>query len=286
MRLTPSCRRSGLAAALVFALAVPTDGAAARQAASPGVVQERASVVVVEIPVNVLGKDGRPLAGLEAKDFELYDDGRKQPIQAVEVIDLTKPPTLAGADAGPAEVPASARRLWLIVFDTSFTSTAGLLRAREGARDFVTASMPASDLAAVGTLSVDTGWKLLVNFTRDRTQLSAAIDTLGLPGLAVRSADPLGFAFTAPGTTCASASGLAGGAVGKNDAGFLESLRDVQNLQRQSNDEQARGRVTKLMTQRRAGLESSPRACACPRCRVDPRPCCRLSSRSRQGAGS
>ena len=97
------------------------------------------------------------------------------------------------------EIPASARRLWLIVFDMSYTSGAGLLRARDGARDFVTASMPQSDLAAIGTLSVDTGWKLLVNFTRDRTQLAAAIDTLGLPGMGVRSADPLGFAYAAPG---------------------------------------------------------------------------------------
>ena len=215
--------------------------------ASPqSAVQERASAVVIEIPVTVLGKDGRPLAGLEAKDFELYDDGKKQAINAVDVIDLSKPPEPSAAGGARAEIPASARRLWLIVFDMSYTSGAGLLRARDGARDFVTASMPQSDLAAVGTLSVDTGWKLLVNFTRDRTQLAAAIDTLGLPGMAVRSADPLGFAYAAPGGT-GSSTGTQSGKGPQKGPESEEAQRDIQNLQRQSSDEQGRGRVTKLM---------------------------------------
>src|SRR5262249_8398519 len=116
-------------------------------------------------------------------------------------------------------------------------------RAREGARQFVRSSMPASDLAAVGTLSVDTGWKLLVNFTRDRAQLDAAIATLGLPGLAVASADPLGFAFQPPGTL-----GSTGGG-GKNirEGEVLEALREIQQMQRTSSDEQQRARVGKLM---------------------------------------
>jgi VWFA-related protein len=241
------CRR-GPAVALTLALALPAP-AARVNAMGPGAVEERAGATIIEIPVNVFGKDGRPVPGLEAKDFELYDDGKKQAISAVDVIDLSKAaaPAAAGPAGGPAEIPASARRLWLIVFDLSYTSMAGLLRARDGARDFVTRSMSANDLAAVGTLSVDTGWKLLVNFTRDRGQLAAAVDSLGLPGLSVRTGDPLGFAFTAPNVTGGPGSGLAAGATGKNDAEHAENQRDMQNLQRQSNDEQARGRVVKLM---------------------------------------
>ena len=124
--------RTGSAAALVVALALSPASAGA-QTASPGVVQERASAVVIEIPVNVIGKDGKPLAGLEAKDFELYDDGKKQPISAVDVIDLSRPRASQAAGTLPEEVPASARRLWLIVFDMSYTSMSGLLRARDGA---------------------------------------------------------------------------------------------------------------------------------------------------------
>ena len=178
-RLVPSC---GVAVSLVLLLVLLSTPATPQSST----VQERASAIVIEIPVTVLGKDGRPLAGLEAKDFELYDDGKKQAINAVDVIDLSAPPAAAGpgSAAAPAAepIPASARRLWLIVFDTSYTSMAGLLRARQGARDFVTSSMPPNDLVAVGSLSVDTGWKLLVNFTRDRSQLAAAIDSLGTAG--------------------------------------------------------------------------------------------------------
>src|SRR5262249_21810267 len=160
---------------------------------------------VLEIPVTVIGKDGAPVTGLEAKDFELYDDGKKQALNAVEMIDLSSSSSVEGSSA---RLPASARRLWLFVFDLSYTSSSGLLRAREGVRRFVTAAMPPTDLAAVGTLSVDTGWKLLVNFTSDRAQLAAAVSTLGLPGLAAQSADPLGFAFQPPGTFGTSGGGL------------------------------------------------------------------------------
>ena len=234
-------QRGALIAVLLAAAACPPGAAA--QAGGP--VREQAGATIIEIPVNVIGRDGRPVAGLEPGDFVLYDDGKKQVLNAVDVIELSNAAAASSA-APPAEVPASARRMWLLVFDTSYTSVSGLLRARDGARDFVTKSMPASDFAAVGTLSVDTGWKLLVNFTRDRGQLAAAIDTLGLPGLAVRSVDPLGFAFSPPGTTGSNGGGLASSGKGIKESDVEEALHDIQGLQHKSDDEQQRGRVVKL----------------------------------------
>ena len=73
--------RPGVVAASVLAAAWP-----AAMASGQSAVQERASVTVIEIPVNVFGKDGLPIAGLEAKDFELWDDGKRQTLNAVEVI--------------------------------------------------------------------------------------------------------------------------------------------------------------------------------------------------------
>jgi len=232
--------RPGVVGASVLAAAWP-----AAMALGQSSVQERANVTVLEIPVNVLGKDGMPIAGLEAKDFELWDDGKKQILNAVEVVDLPAAPGAASSEK--AGVPASARRLWLFVFDLSYTSASGLLRARDGATRFVKSTMPDSDLAAVGTLSVDTGWKLLVNFTRDRAQLAAAIATLDLPGLAVHSADPLGFAFQPPGTVGNTGGGLASHRKGPNEADVEQAFREIQGLQRVSGDEQQRGQVTKLM---------------------------------------
>ena len=42
--------------------------------------QFRAGVSVVPVPVTVNGKDGRILTGLNAKDFEVYDEGVRRPI--------------------------------------------------------------------------------------------------------------------------------------------------------------------------------------------------------------
>ncbi len=212
---------------------------------APSIVQERAGVTLIEIPVNVIGKDGKPVAGLTAEDFELYDDGKKQPITSVDVIDLSRPAEAPGAPDGAPAVPASARRLWLLVFDLSYTSPSGLVRARDGASGFVTEAMQPNDLAAVGTYSVDTGWKLLVNFTRDRRQLGWAIDTLGLTGQSVRASDPLAFAFVAPGP---SSPGAPQPLPGKGGAELLESLRDLQRMTKQTTDDLARSRVTKLVS--------------------------------------
>ncbi len=203
------------------------------------VVQERTSVTVVEVPVNVVGKDGKPVPNLKAADFELYDEGKLQPIVGFDLIDLNRT-VVAGQEA--VEMPASARRLWLIVFDLSNTSSSGLLRARDGAKAFVTGAMKPDDLAAVGTLSVDTGWKLLVNFTRDRQQLAQAVETLGMPGLAVPTGDPLAFAFVQINST-----GTASGAGKQQEAALAENLRDLQMMQKQQDDNFARGRVAKLV---------------------------------------
>ncbi len=228
---------------LAAALSIPAPPVGAQQKSSGSVVQESTGITLIEIPVNVIGKDGKPVSGLTAADFELEDDGKKVPISSMDIIDLSAP---AGAPGGAAAapVPAAARRLWLLVFDLTYTSPSALLRARDGAWHFVSEAMKPADLAAVGTLSVDRGWKLLVNFTQDRGQLASAIDTLGLTADANRTADPLSFAFTQPGPS--SPTGPA--AIGKNDAAQLENLRDLQRMQKQASDDLQRGRVAKLMS--------------------------------------
>jgi VWFA-related protein len=200
-------------------------------------VRESASVTVVEIPVNVIGKDGKPVAGLTAADFELYDDNKKQPINGVDVVDLAR---LANAPPAGGGIPPglAARRHWLLIFDLSYTSLSGLLRARDGARDFVTKGMRPTDLAAVATLSAETGFKLVVNFTADRKQLAEAVDTLGLPGVATQHAvDPLGFAIVAP--------GLSEGTDRQNKV--VQELKELAASQKPYTDDLERGRVMQMV---------------------------------------
>jgi VWFA-related protein len=183
--------------AALLSLSLASTAAASEQKT---VVQERASATLIEVPVTVLGKDGKPLAGLTAADFELFDGGKKQRIAGFEAVDLHQavadPPS--GENPVPAGPPAVARRHWLLVFDLSYASSTALIRAREGARAFVDKGMAPSDVAGVATLSVENGWRLLENFTADKAQLSHAIDTLGIVKSGVRTSDPLSFAFVPP----------------------------------------------------------------------------------------
>ncbi len=140
--------------------------------------QESARVVAVEVPVNVVDKTGTPVRGLTADDFEVYDEGKLQRVTDFEVIDL------AVVEASPAPrdryLPSSSRRHFMLLFDISFSNPSAILKARVAARDFVLQQMHPTDLVAVATYSLETGPRLVVTFTPDRSQVAQAIDSLGL----------------------------------------------------------------------------------------------------------
>jgi VWFA-related protein len=231
---------------VAFALAGVLLSSAAPAQEKGSTVTETARVVVIEIPVNVVGKDGQPVRGLTAADFELTDDGKKHEISGFEVIDLSAAPLPTAENPFPEAPPPAARRHWLLVFDLSFSSLNGLLRAREGAQGFVKSGLKENDLASVATFSVDTGWKLVVNFTQDRKQLAEGISTLGLPGLAVKGPpDPLAFAI-APLGQSAAGGGLSGEGSAR-EAALRETAQDFQRLQQSASDDRARGRVAQLL---------------------------------------
>jgi len=227
----------GMALSLVLALVC---GPAAAQKSGTDAVQEKASVTVIEVPVNVLGKDGKPLAGLTATDFELYDNGKKQEITGFEVADL-RPPAAEGVNPFLQQPPAAARRHWFLVFDLSYASPTALIRAREGARSLVEKEMGPSDLAGVATISIEKGWKLVENFTSDRVQLRHAIDTLGLVKEGVRTSDPLSFAFLAPGQSQEAVP------QSEKEAAIKEYFADAQRTQQSASDQRERGRIATHM---------------------------------------
>jgi len=103
--------RTGAAAFAVFAFAALAPRAAGQAPAPvPGkAVAETSAVTAIEIPVNVVGRDGKPVANLRKEDFELYDQNKRQEISGLDVVDLR-----AGTSA---DAPPSARRHWLIVLD-------------------------------------------------------------------------------------------------------------------------------------------------------------------------
>ncbi|MEM6797598.1 MAG: VWA domain-containing protein, partial [Acidobacteriota bacterium] len=195
-----AARRAGakrIAACLVLALAAApahaSEGDADAEAAG-ALFEGRASVTLVEVPVQVISRAGEPVRGLGAEDFSLLDNGVPQKIESLEIVDLEGlRPDRAETRAALGSLPASARRHFLLLFDLTFSRPGAIVKARSAARRFVLESLHPTDLAAVATLSLERGPQLLVAFTPDRAQLARAIDTLGAPGLVRRAgpADPL-----------------------------------------------------------------------------------------------
>lgn len=162
-------------------------------------------VVAVEVPVNVVDRNGEPVRGLTAADFEVYDGNEPQKITSFEVIDLKTLENAPAAGAPGSALPeeavlrSGARRHFLFLFDLSFSSPTSVLKARLAARDFVLTSLHPTDLAAVATYSLENGPKLVVTFTPDRAQLARAIDTLGYRRTYdARRIDPLRFLIEPP----------------------------------------------------------------------------------------
>ena len=200
------------------------------------------------MPVNVIDKAGNPVENLTAEDFEIFDDGKKQPVTGFEILDQRKP-----VAARPSDDPVNpaARRHFLLLFDLSFGTPKAVVNARRAARDFVVNRMKDLDMAAVATFSVETGMRLLVTFTRDRTQLAAAIDTLGIALLADRTPDPLGFTIVPPSQSNAqgfqSMTGANAIQTSGADAAFADILETLEVSRARSFRAIYRDRVSRLL---------------------------------------
>jgi VWFA-related protein len=207
-----------LAAALVLAAGLPAAPAGAQ-------FSESTQVLVVEVPVQVVGKDGEPVRGLTANDFDVFEGRKKLPVTGFEVLDLKT------ADADAAQMPTAARRHFMMLFDLSFSEPQSILKARTAAESVLHTLHP-TDLVAVATYNQATGPQLVLGFTPDREQVKTALQTLGLPQLVERSADPLRLILTQQ--ESAMAAPRTGGAPEKRakaetDEALLEQLQTLTN---------------------------------------------------------
>jgi VWFA-related protein len=235
-----------VASVVVLCAFVAFPSQAQKAVQSQTTVREEARVVVVEVPVNVVNRDGKPVENLKAEDFEVFDDGKPQAITGFEVLDQ-RVPLLPPAPGEPPINPAASRH-FLIVFDLSFASAQGVVRARHSARDFVVSRMKELDTAAVATYSVETGFRLVVGFTGDRSQLATAIDTLGLPNLVQRTTDPLALLVTQPNQVSENAFATTGGDPGSGlDAAMGEAIENLQMMYERSQRAIYRDRVSRML---------------------------------------
>ncbi|HEY7111655.1 MAG TPA: VWA domain-containing protein [Thermoanaerobaculia bacterium] len=200
---------------------------------------------LVEVPVRALDRRGNPLRDLTEKDFEVFDDGKRQEIVAFDRIDLAQKAMEPGATEA---IQPAARRHFLLLFDLSFAQPKAVLAARRAAKEFVLGLAP-NDFAGVATFSVEKGVRLLLTFSPDRVQAARAIDTLGMTDPNSLQTDPLAFVYEvmrvegaggAPGADRGSASREA------SAAAILETLQTLASLERARLDQFERTRVQRL----------------------------------------
>lgn len=176
-----------LAVALVFLL--PALAAFAGSPTPQKPLEFGTGVTLVSVPVFAVDRSGRAQRGLQAADFELFDDGRRVPIVSFQYVDTTSEEAQDEIRQAPA-----ARRRFLLLFDLSFTDPGGLNRAQKAAREFLLRRLAPSDLAAVATFDADRGIRIVANFSEDRALVAHAVATLGVAALA-RIDDPLALAL-------------------------------------------------------------------------------------------
>ncbi len=166
---TPAKRSRTAWLALVLAL----QGVAGPTPARCQTFSEEIGVTVVEVPVQVLRR-GRPVPGLTADDFEIYDRGELQQITGFEVVHLSAavpggiPGTVPGSPPDASASDVRGRHL-LLLFDFVFSRPHLLGRAVAGARRMVASQLDAADRVAVAIYG-GTGARILVGFTTDRSQ--------------------------------------------------------------------------------------------------------------------
>ena len=209
--------------ALALALLLAAGAAGAPLAAAERFSGEATNVVAVEVPVEVV-KDGEPVRGLTAADFEVSEGRKKLKITGFDVVDLSA--ALTQPDAAPAPLPIAARRHFLLLFDLTFSEPKSVLKARQAAVDLVAKSLHPTDLVAVATYSATKGPQLVLGFTADRRQIASAIDTLGVvqPLERTQAADPLRLVY-------ASELSAASNPVSKSRASAADSKIDKSGIE-------------------------------------------------------
>ncbi|HYC62165.1 MAG TPA: VWA domain-containing protein [Thermoanaerobaculia bacterium] len=182
---------------------------------------EAVEVTVVEVPVTVVDRAGNPVRGLTRESFEVYDDGKRAPIEYFEAVDLA---TITAAPGRP--LPPVAYRNFLLLFDFANSRPGTIGRAQAAARDFVGANLTDRDLVGVASYTPTGGLRMITSFTNDRSLVRAAIDGMG-ESSQFRVSDPL--LLATPPSVMAGGGGPAGqhSVIAQRNAGRDEAIREA-----------------------------------------------------------
>ena len=145
----------------VSSLRAPAQQAAQQPVSTaPGVIKSQANLVLVDVVV--ADHKGNYVRDLEAKDFQVYEDGKEQTISSFS----------RGQEPGSPSGPAQ-RRYLVLFFDNSTMDLADQARARQAAAQFIDKTASTDRLMAVadfgGTL------RIAQNFTANAERLKQVV---------------------------------------------------------------------------------------------------------------
>lgn len=176
---------------LVLVALAPAVASGAGKVSTSPVISSEISVTLVEMPVEVV-RNGDPVAGLRAADFEVVEGNHSLPIVAFEPLGADRPEK-------PGAPPPSlgSRRHLFFLFDFAFSRPKKLEYGVAAALDLVSTRLDPHDLVAVGIYLPKGELQLLLSFTTDReaaTRTLAALQSLlngDTPAAGSEELDPL-----------------------------------------------------------------------------------------------
>jgi VWFA-related protein len=169
--------RAGLLIAVVAALAAAQDPAQPADQQRPPTF--RTGTNVVRVDVTVTDSRGEPVRALTADDFEVFENGARQPITSFKFLEATGQPTddlslpIRSREHAAAEAARDDVRVFLIFWDEyHINQFVPSLRAREQLTRFVLDAFGPTDLVAFmdPLTTLDS-----ITFTRDRRELAEQV---------------------------------------------------------------------------------------------------------------
>jgi len=152
----------------------------------------RSTVSLVEIDVQITGRDGKPVKGLKQEQFSVTEDGKAQKISTFEYSDIEQIETAGSGDTAPITVPLGTvstpeeikavvrdHRMIVLFFDLTSLQAEDLLRSTRAAQKYLQEQMTPADLVAI--VAFGNTLKVVANFTNNRDLLKLSIDAL-VPG--------------------------------------------------------------------------------------------------------
>ncbi|HXI11273.1 MAG TPA: VWA domain-containing protein [Thermoanaerobaculia bacterium] len=156
------------------ALVLATAALADQQIEMP-VISERVEVTVINVDVVVNDRQGKPVQGLTANDFEILEDDQPQPISNFSEIKLAPPQSSQSPSTGStARAAVQPRRRFVFFVDNFSIHPFHRHRVFEGAKEFLRTNLGPSDEAMI--VSWNRRLKIAVPPTHDLTHLESGFN--------------------------------------------------------------------------------------------------------------